>query len=91
MQDLRLCTSCVILNVYIIEQARSQDDWILTKFSFSVLMDRDEERTRPISSYLSRTCLVNKGLLYGIKNFEKNYLCTCLFSSTEKEASYMQK
>ena len=28
-----------------------------------------------------------KDLLYGIKSTEKNYLCTCLFSSTEKETS----
>ena len=32
-----------------------------------------------------------KDLLYGIKNTEKNDLRTCLFSSTEKEASFMQK
>ena len=32
-----------------------------------------------------------KDLLYGIKKTEKNDLRTCLFSSNEKEASYMQK
>ena len=32
-----------------------------------------------------------KDLLYGIKSTQKNDLRTCLFSSTEKEASYMQK
>ena len=32
-----------------------------------------------------------KDLLYGMKSTEKNDLRTCLFSSTEKEASYMQK
>jgi len=32
-----------------------------------------------------------KDLLYGTKKHWKNYLRTCLFSSTEKEASYLQK
>ena len=49
-----------------------QDGWILAKFFFCVFMDRDEvevhklakKRTRPISSHLDWTSLVNKG--YGI-------------------------
>ena len=32
-----------------------------------------------------------KDLLYGTKKRWKNYLRTCLFSSTEKESSYLQK
>ena len=53
------------LYVYIIDQARGQDGWILTEFSFCVFMDRAEvevrkKRTRPISSHLDRTSLVNK-------------------------------
>ena len=48
-----------------------QDGWILAKFFVCVFMDRDEveahklakKRTRPISSHLDRTNLVNKGFI----------------------------
>ena len=48
-----------------------QHGWILAKFFFSEFMDRDEvkvhklakKRTRPISSHLDRTNLVNKGFI----------------------------
>ena len=47
-----------------------QDGWILAKFFFCVLMDRDKvevhklaKETRPISSHLDRTNLVNKGFI----------------------------
>ena len=57
--------------VWVIDQARGQDGWILAKFLFCVFMDRDEvevhklakKRTRPISSHLDRTNLVNKGFI----------------------------
>ena len=58
--------------VYIIDQARGQDGWILAEFSFCVFMDR---------------AWSIKDLLYGIKSTEKNYLRTCLFSSIEKKSS----
>ena len=38
-----------------------------------------------------RTSLVNKGFIVWHKEHWKNDLRTCLFSSTEKEASYLQK
>ena len=55
----------------VIDQVRVQDGWILAKFFFCVIMDRDEvevhklakKRTRPISSHLDRTNLVNKGFI----------------------------
>ena len=54
--------------VWVIDQVWGQDGWILAKFFFCVFMDRDEvevhklakKRTRPISSHLNRTNLVNK-------------------------------
>ena len=57
--------------VWVIDQVRGQDGWILAKFFFCVFMDRDEvevhklakKRTRPISSHLDRTDLVNKGYI----------------------------
>ena len=57
------------------DQVWGQDDWILAKFFFCVFRDGDEvevhklakKRTRPISSHLDRTCLVNKGLIYGFR------------------------
>ena len=79
--------------VYIIDQARGQDGWILAEFSFCVFMDRDEVEVhknakRERGQYLA---ILNelawsiKNLLYGIKSTEKNDLRTSLFSSTEKE------
>ena len=32
----------VSMHVYIIDQGRDQDSWILAEFSFCVFMDRDE-------------------------------------------------
>ena len=63
--------------VYIVDQARDQDGWILAEFSFCVFMDRDEIFTELAWSI--------KDLLHGIKSTEKNDRRTCLFSSTEKE------
>ena len=34
--------SVTVKYVYIIDQARGQDGWILAEFSFGVFMDRDE-------------------------------------------------
>ena len=67
-------------DVYIIDQARVQDGWILAEFSFCVFMDRDE-----VPAILTELAWSIKDLLYGIESTEKNDLRTCLFSSTEKE------
>ena len=83
------------LYVYIIDQARGQDGWILAEFSFFVFMDRDEvevhkneKRERgQYSAILTELAWSIKDLLYGTKSTEKNDLRTCLFSSTEKEPS----
>ena len=56
-------------------------------------MDRDEveghknaKRERgQYPAILTELAWAIKGLLYGTKSTEKNDLCTCLFSSTEKE------
>ena len=79
--------------VYIIDQARGQDGWILAEFYFCVFMDRDEvevhknvKRKRgQYPAILTELAWSIKDLLYGIKSTEKNDLRTCLFSSTEKE------
>ena len=81
--------------VYIIDQARGQDGWILAEFSFCVFMDRDEVEVhknarRERGQYpaiLAELAWSIKDLLYGIKSTEKNNLRTCLFSSTEKDTS----
>ena len=81
--------------VYIIDQARGQDGWILAEFSFCVFMDRDEvevhknvKRERgQYPAILTELAWSIKDLLYGIKSTEKNDLRTCLFSSTEEEPS----
>ena len=61
----------ILLYVWVIDEVRGQDGRILAKFFFCVFMDRDEvevhkltkKRTRPISSHLDRTNLVNKGFI----------------------------
>ena len=63
------------IHVCVIDQARGQNGWILAKLSFCVFMDRDED----------------KGFITWHKERWKNDLHTCLFLSTEKEASYLQK
>ena len=92
-----VCTNSLFyyLYVYIIDQARGQDGWILAEFSFCVFMDRDEvevhknvKRERgQYPAILTELAWSIKDLLYGIKSTEKNDLRTCLFSSTEKEPS----
>ena len=89
----------IVKYVYIIDQARGQDGWILAEYSFCVFMDRDEvevhknvKRERgQYSAILTELAWSIKDLLYGIKSTEKNDLRTCLFSSTEKEPSEMLK
>ena len=81
------------LYVFIIDQARGQDGWILAEFPFCVFMDRDEvhknvKRERDqYPAILIELAWSIKDLLYGIKSTEKNDLRTCLISSTEKEPS----
>ena len=85
--------------VYIIDQARRQDGWILAEFSFCVFMDRNEvevhknaKRERgQYPAILTELAWSIKDLLYGIKLTEKNDLRNCLFSSKEKETSLMLK
>ena len=72
--------------MYIIDQAWGQDGWILAEFSFCVFMDRDKVEGLGLG-----LGLVNKRFIIWHKEHWKNYLRTCLFSSTEKEARYMQK
>ena len=47
------------LYVYIIDQARGQDGWILAEFSFCAFMDRDEVEVHQ-NAKRERTSLVNK-------------------------------
>ena len=62
--------------VYIIDQARGQDGWILAEFSFCVFMDRDEVEVhknvkRELGQYpaiLTELAWSIKDLLYGIKS-----------------------
>ena len=71
--------------VYIIDQARGQDGWILAEFSFCVFMDRDEvevhksvKRERgQYPAILTELAWSIKDLLYGIKSTEKMILLVC--------------
>ena len=47
--------------VWVIDQVWGQDGWILAKFFFGQVLAK--KRTRPISSHLDRTKLVNKGFI----------------------------
>ena len=40
--SILIITSCALQYVWVIDQVRGQDGWILAKFFFSVFMDRDE-------------------------------------------------
>ena len=81
--------------MYIIDQARGQDGWILASFSFYVFMDLDfvsvhENAKRELGQYpaiLTELAWSIKDLLYGIKSTEEYDLRSCLFSRTEKEPS----
>ena len=91
--------ACMYMYIYIIDQARGQDGWMLAEFSFCVLIDWDEVEVHKSAkrergqypAILTELAWSIKDLLYGIKSTEKYDFRTCLFSSTEKEASYMQK
>ena len=82
-------------DVYIIDQARGQDGWILAVFSFYVFMGRDEvevhkKAKRERGQYpaiLTELAWSIKDLFDGVKSTENKFndLRTCLFSSTEKE------
>ena len=50
----------VYIYVYIIDQTRGQDGWILAKFFFCVFIKKRKKRMRPIPSHLDRTCLANR-------------------------------
>ena len=66
--------ACPIINIYIIDQVRGQDGWILAKFSFCVFMDRDfvsvhKNAKRERGQYqaiLTELAWSIKDLLYGI-------------------------
>jgi len=85
--------------VCIIDQVQGQDGWILAEFSLYVFMDRDKVKVhkntkRKRGQYpaiLTTLVWSIKDLLYGTKSTEKNDLCTCLFSSSEKETIWMLK
>ena len=83
--------------MYIIDQARGQVGWILAVFSFCVDFDfvsvnkNAKKRLGQYPAILTELAWSIKDLLHGIKCTEKNDLRTCLFSSTEKETSYMLK
>ena len=78
-QSARVFSLSYFLNIYIIDQARGQDGWILAEFSFCVFMDLDEveirknaERERDqYPAILTKLAGSIKDLLYGIKSTEK--------------------
>ena len=66
-----------LLNIYVIDQARGQDGWIMAEFSFYVFMDRDEvsihkdaktERGQYLA-ILTETSLVNKRFIIRHKEY----------------------
>ena len=65
--------------VYIIDQARGQDGWILTKFSFCFVMDQDEVEARKNArrergqypAILTELAWSITDLLYRMKSTEK--------------------
>ena len=83
-------------DVYIIDQARGQDGWILASFSFCVFMDRDEVEVHKDAkgergqypAILTELAWSIKDLLYGIKSTEKNDLRACLFSRWKGKQLY---
>ena len=83
-----------IIYVCIIDQARGRDSWILAEFSFFVFIDLEEVEVhknakRELDQYPA--ILVNKRFITWHSVTEKNDLRPCIFSSTEKETSYMLK
>ena len=80
-------------DVYIIDQARGQDGWILTEFSFCVSMNRDEVEVhknakRERAQYpatLTELAWSIKDLLYGIKSTEKMIFVLVYFRAQERK------
>ena len=79
---LYTCVSLrIVLYVYIIDQVRGQDGWILAEFSFCVFMDRDEvevhknvKRERgQYPAILTELAWSIKDLLYGIKSTKRKW------------------
>ena len=79
--------------VYIIDQARGQDGWILAEFSFCVFIDRDEvevhknaKRERgQYPAILTDLAWSIKGLLYGIKSTEKMIFVLVYFRALKRK------
>ena len=79
--------------VYIIDQARGQDGWILAEFSFCVFMDRDEvevhkkaKRERgQCPAILTELAWPIKDLLYGIKSTEKMIFVLVYFRALKRK------
>ena len=78
----------MVIHGAIIDQARGQDGWILTKFSFWVFIDRDEvevhknaKRDRgQYPAILTELAWSVKDLLYGILRLHVAfYFCVCRF------------
>jgi len=75
-QEWFFIKQCWLEYVYIIDQARDLDDWILAEFSFCVFMDRDEVEVHKSAKRE-----------HDIRSTEKKNDLRCLFSSTEKARS----
>ena len=81
------------LYVYIIDQARGQDGWILAEFSFCVFMGRDEvevhknaKRERgQYPAILTKLAWSIKDLLYGIKTTEKMIFILVYFRALKRK------
>ena len=85
-----LVSNRLIRGVYIIDPAWGQDGWILAEFAFCEVEVHKNVKREWVQypAILTELAWSIKDLLYGIKSTEKkNDLCTCLFSSTEKEPS----
>ena len=80
--------------MYITDQARGQDGWILVEFSFYVFKDRDEvevhkDATRERGQYpaiLTEIAWSVKDLLYGIKSTEKMIFVLVYFRALKRKA-----
>ena len=79
--------------MYIIDQARGQDRWILAKFSFCIFMDLNfisvhKNAKRERGQYLTiftELAWSTKDLLYGIKNTEKMILVLVYFRALKRK------
>ena len=83
----------MVTYVYIIDQARGQDGWILDEFSFCVFMDRDEvevhknvKRERgQYPAILTEVAWSIKYLLYGIRSTEKMIFVLAYFRALKRK------